>query len=89
MVGSNDKAPYLRRTGTIISTDWSDRAITHGKRGSIPDDLLSILSRLKINLDNYVRFITPLANVALNLAEPVIADMVRSQNFANTYSHFS
>mgnify|MGYP006439706557 CR=1 len=37
--------------------DWSGRAIVEGKRGSIPDDLPPILDRLKIDPDNYVRFI--------------------------------
>ena len=37
--------------------DWSGRAIIEGKRGSIPDDLPPILDRLKIDPENYVRFI--------------------------------
>jgi len=37
--------------------DWSGRAIIEGKRGKIPNDLPSILERLKIDPDNYVRFI--------------------------------
>ena len=37
--------------------DWSGRAIIEGKRGSIPDDLPPILERLKIDPENYVRFI--------------------------------
>jgi len=37
--------------------DWSGRAIIQGKRGRIPDDLPPILDRLKIDPDNYVRFI--------------------------------
>jgi hypothetical protein len=38
--------------------DWSGRAIVHGKRGSIPDDLPPILERLSINPEQYVRFIS-------------------------------
>jgi len=37
--------------------DWSGRALIEGKRGSIPDNLPSILDRLKIDPDNFVRFI--------------------------------
>lgn len=37
--------------------DWFGRAIIDGKRGKIPDDLPLILARLKIDPDNYVRFI--------------------------------
>ena len=37
--------------------DWSGRAIIDGKRGSIPDAIPPILDRLKIDPDNYVRFI--------------------------------
>ena len=37
--------------------DWSGRAIIDGKRGRIPDSLPPILDRLKIDPDNYVRFI--------------------------------
>jgi len=38
--------------------DWSGRAIIQGKRGSIPNDLPPILDRLKIDPENYVRFIS-------------------------------
>jgi hypothetical protein len=38
--------------------DWSGRAIIEGKRGRIPGDLPPILDRLKIDPDNYVRFIS-------------------------------
>jgi len=37
--------------------DWSGRAIIDGKRGSIPDAVPPILDRLKIDPDDYVRFI--------------------------------
>ncbi|MDT8321222.1 MAG: transposase [Xanthomonadales bacterium] len=37
--------------------DWSGRAIIEGKRSSIPDNLPPILDRLKIDPDNYIRFI--------------------------------
>ena len=37
--------------------DWSGRAIIEGKRGKIPDDLPPILERLKIDPQNYLRFI--------------------------------
>lgn len=38
--------------------DWSVRAIIEGKRGKIPDDLPPILDRIKIDPDNYGRFIS-------------------------------
>jgi len=41
----------------IELVDWSGRAIIEGKRGSIPDGLPPILDRLKIDPENYVRFI--------------------------------
>lgn len=37
--------------------DWSGRAIIESKRGSISDHLPPILQRLKIDPDNYIRFI--------------------------------
>jgi REP element-mobilizing transposase RayT len=37
--------------------DWSGRAIIEGKRGRIPDGLPPILERLKIDPENYIRFI--------------------------------
>ena len=37
--------------------DWSGRAIIEGKRGHIPENLPSILQRLRIDPDNYIRFI--------------------------------
>lgn len=37
--------------------DWSGRAIIEGKPGSIPGALPPILDRLKIDPDNYLRFI--------------------------------
>jgi hypothetical protein len=37
--------------------DWSGRAVAEGKRGSIPDALPPLLSRLKIDPENYIRFI--------------------------------
>ena len=37
--------------------DWSGRAIIEGKRGSIADAIPPILDRLKIDPDNYIRFI--------------------------------
>lgn len=37
--------------------DWSGRAIIEGKRGSIAENLPPILDRLKIDPDNYIRFI--------------------------------
>ena len=37
--------------------DWSGRAIVDGKRGSIPEHLPSILERLNVNPQQYIRFI--------------------------------
>ena len=37
--------------------DWSGRAIAHGKRGSIPANLPPIFERLKVNPEQYLRFI--------------------------------
>lgn len=41
----------------LALVDWSGRAIVEGKRGKIPDNLPPILERLKIDPENYVRFI--------------------------------
>ena len=38
--------------------DWSGRALIEGKRGSIPENLPPILERLKIDPENYIRFVT-------------------------------
>ena len=48
--------PYARRDYLEL-VDWSGRAITQGKRGSIPENFPPILDRLKIDPDNYIRFI--------------------------------
>ena len=48
--------PYESRDHLEL-VDWSGRAIIEGKRGSIPEDLPTILERLKIDPDNYIRFI--------------------------------
>ena len=37
--------------------DWSGRAVVEGKRGSIPENLPSILERLKIDPAAYIKFI--------------------------------
>ncbi|MGB0513326.1 MAG: hypothetical protein ACPGJE_00640 [Wenzhouxiangellaceae bacterium] len=37
--------------------DWSGRAIAHGKRGGIPADLPPIFDRLRVNPEQYLRFI--------------------------------
>ena len=44
-------------TDYLELVDWSGRAVAEGKRGKIPDHLPPILSRLKIDPANYVRFI--------------------------------
>jgi hypothetical protein len=38
--------------------DWTGRLTREGKRGSIPDDLASILERLKIDPDHWLRTVT-------------------------------
>ncbi|MBL38709.1 MAG: transposase [Xanthomonadales bacterium] len=48
--------PYESRDYLEL-VDWSGRAIVEGKRGRIPENLPPILERLKIDPDNYVRFI--------------------------------
>ena len=37
--------------------DWSGRAVVEGKLGSIPDNLPSILERLKIDPAAYIKFV--------------------------------
>jgi len=48
--------PYESRDYLEL-VDWSGRAVIEGKRGSIRENLPPILERLKIDPDNYVRFI--------------------------------
>lgn len=48
---------YSRKSRTLELVDWSGWAIIDGKRSKIPDDLPLILARLKIDSDNYVRYI--------------------------------
>ncbi len=54
--GTERTIPYESRDYLEL-VDWSGRAIIEGKRGKIRDDLPPILERLKIDPDNYVRFI--------------------------------
>jgi REP element-mobilizing transposase RayT len=44
-------------TDYLELVDWSGRALVEGKRGRIPDHLPPILDRLKVDPDNYIRFI--------------------------------
>lgn len=49
--------PYELRDYLAL-VDWSGGAVVEGKRGSIPENLPPILERLKIDPENYLRFIT-------------------------------
>ncbi len=44
-------------TDYLELVDWSGRAVAEGKFGRIPDHLPPILARLKIDPENYIRFI--------------------------------
>jgi REP element-mobilizing transposase RayT len=44
-------------TDYLELVDWSGRVIVEGKRGKIPEHLPPILQRLKVDPENYVRFI--------------------------------
>jgi REP element-mobilizing transposase RayT len=44
-------------TDYLELVDWSGRAIVEGKCGKIPDHLPPILQRLKVDPNNYIRFI--------------------------------
>jgi len=66
--------------------DWSGRAVVEGKRGSIPENLPPILARLKIDPENYLRFINRSEKSRFsNFIGPVEAMRELAERFGKTF----
>ncbi|MEX0916177.1 MAG: transposase [Wenzhouxiangellaceae bacterium] len=66
--------------------DWSGRAVVEGKRGSIPENLPPILARLKIDPENYLRFINRSEKSRFsNFIGPVGAMRDLAERFGKTF----